>query len=183
MPSTELHPLVRRIETQRQWIMDFIDGTDVKKLNSSPAEGRWSILEVVNHLYLSEQLSLAYLKKKWGYSPVLKDAGVMTWIRYQLLIFSMRQPFKIKTPRRANVRNGDINPVLLMDQWKIQREELIDFLKVLPVEVHNKEFYKHPLAGKIRIDHMLGFFYYHTRRHIGQITRTLRDVSGERKEN
>jgi uncharacterized damage-inducible protein DinB len=159
-----------RIESQRAWIADYIREIPVERLNASPAPGKWSILEVIRHIYLSEKLTLDYLKKKWSFSPRLKPAGILTWLRYQALINSMRQPaIRLKAPAVARVEKEIFDPQTLAGEWHAMRKEFIDFISGLPEDVLRKEFYKHPVAGKMRLDHMLKFFYHHTARHIRQM--------------
>ncbi len=165
-----MESLVRRIEMQREWIGDYIRNINSDQLNASPAPGKWSALEIIRHLYLSEKLTLDYLKKKWSYSPRLKTAGIFTWLRFQALIIGMRQPtIKLNAPAAARVSKEIFNPGILMADWMTMRKELFEFIHALPEDVFDKEFYKHPVAGKMKLDHMLKFFYHHTARHIGQM--------------
>jgi hypothetical protein len=165
---SELH----RIELQRKWISDYITGVDHPKLNIRPAPGKWSVLEIVHHLYLSEKLTLDYLKKKLSFSPQLKKSGISTSIRFRLLILAMWQPFKLKAPAPADVHYDNIDPAELLQLWSEQRKDLFEFLIEVPDSMIRAELYKHPVAGKLRLDHMLRFFYHHTKRHIQQIKRS-----------
>ncbi|HLF35528.1 MAG TPA: DinB family protein [Cyclobacteriaceae bacterium] len=170
--NKNIESLISRIETQREWVGDYIGNFNSDQLNTSPGPGRWSALEVIRHIYLSEKLTLDYLRKKWSFSPQLKPAGILTWLRYQALIVSMRQPvIRLKAPAIARVERKNLDPRLMMNDWQAMRKELLDFIAGLPEDVLKKEFYKHPIAGKMRLDHMLKFFYHHTERHIRQIKR------------
>ena len=44
-------------------------------LNYSPGDGKWSVLQIMNHLKLSEQLAHRYIVKKLSFSPELKKSG------------------------------------------------------------------------------------------------------------
>jgi hypothetical protein len=160
-----------RIELQRKWIEDFIHSREISLLNRRPAPGKWSIPEIVQHIYISEKLTLEYLKKKLSFSPEFRKSGISTSVRFRLLIFAMWQPFKLKAPSAADVHNDHIDVAEILRLWAEQRKELIAFITNLPDTMINVEFYKHPVAGKLRLDHMLRLFYHHAERHLGQIKR------------
>ncbi len=44
-------------------------------LNRKPANGGWSAIQTMHHLLLTEELSLAYVRKKLGFQPQLAPAG------------------------------------------------------------------------------------------------------------
>jgi hypothetical protein len=171
-----LEQIFTQIELQRNWIVDYISGIETPKLNLRPASGKWSVLEIVQHLYLSEKLTLDYLKKKLSFSPVFKKSGISTSIRFRLLIFAMWQPLKLKAPAAADIHHDQIQADELLRLWEEQRKDMIEFIINLPDTILKAEFYKHPVAGKLRIDHMLRFFYHHTDRHIGQIKKVSRII-------
>lgn len=142
-------------------------------LNRSPKPGHWSVNQVIRHLILSEQHSIDYVKKKWGFNPDLRKADLLTHLRYRVLWFSMWQPFHLNAPRVVNIKEGEFDISEQMGIWKKQREELYDFLNELPPEAFGREFFKHPVMGKIKLSHMLGFFYHHCKRHIRQIKKAI----------
>lgn len=139
---------------------------------------RWSVYEVMQHLMLSEGNSLKYLRKKTLGMNQLKTAGFQAEFRIWLLELVMRSPIKFKAPKGAGVEV--FVPVesfaALSGQWQKQREELRQFLSELPLEIFDKEVYRHPRSGMLSIGGMLRFFQVHFDRHDKQIKRILQEV-------
>ncbi|MEO1515220.1 MAG: DinB family protein [Bacteroidota bacterium] len=148
------------------------------QLNRKPSPEQWSVIQVMHHLMLSESLSLKYINKKLSFNPTLKKAGIKARMRLLLLKGYMASPFKAKAP---GVISGEQLPEFATfwdtaKRWKQQRQELRQFLSELPKDILNKEVYKHPFAGRMSIDGMLGFFQAHFNRHHKQIQRVLKPM-------
>ena len=148
------------------------------KLNEKPDEASWSVLQIMQHLMMAEVGSLQYIKKKLSFNPVLEKAGVMAGLRSTLLNLSLKSPFKVKAPKQISGEFLSSNTTFweVAKNWKQQRKVLEEYLYLLPKEIFNKEAYKHPLTGKMKISDMLSFFNTHVNRHTRQIKRTLKKV-------
>ncbi|AEE47947.1 DinB family protein [Haliscomenobacter hydrossis] len=140
---------------------------------------RWSAYEVLQHLMLSEAGSLRYLKKKSQGLSQMKKAGYRAALRSWLVTVTLKSPLKFKTPKGTGVEV--FSPVesfaLLSGQWQKQREEMRQFLSELPLEIFEKEAYRHPRGGMLTIGGMLQFFKVHFERHSLQIARTIHEVT------
>lgn len=145
------------------------------QLNQQPRPGAWSALQVMHHLLLAEQLSMAYVKKKLSYNPALKNAGLAgAWRKFLLWTF-VYAPFKFKAP--ANVSDEKLPDHSTLQEtaelWKKNRRELREYLGSLPESLFNKSIYRHPFAGLLSLSDMLLFFEWHCIRHQKQIRRTI----------
>lgn len=147
-------------------------------LNQPPADGGWSVLQVLHHLIIAERASFDYVKKKLSYGPVLENAGFLAAWRLFLIKFYFWLPIKIKAPEGVDSRvlpeTSDLATTVA--QWKTQRRELRQYLAALPDAQFSKEVYKHPAAGKMSLRQMLQFFGAHVNRHETQINRVLKGV-------
>jgi len=148
------------------------------QLNRRPANGKWSILQNMHHLILSEGYALKYLKKKLGFNPTLKNANLITFFRSGLLGIYMGAGIKREAPKAVDTDElpNDTKFWETIKLWKGQRKELRTFLQDLTPEFYKKEFYKHPFVGKLTIFQMLKFFQQHFRRHQKAIERISRDL-------
>ena len=147
-------------------------------LNEKPIEGKWSVLQTMYHLILTEELSLQYVKKKLSYNPELNNAGIKTFFRRVLLNLYADAPLKFKAPVRVNESNmpDEMRFWEVVKKWKDIREETKEYLNSLPNELFTKEVYKHPFVGKLTLKDMLNFFDGHFHRHKKQINRTMKKV-------
>jgi hypothetical protein len=169
----------RALQQQLQALFSELERYSHAVLNASPGPGKWSAMQVLQHLLRSETLSLGYLQKKWSYSPELKPASFRTRWREFILASYLGVPIKFKAPKGVNEEHfpeeSDFSAT--RKQWLETRKEMEAFLSELPNEVFEKEFYRHPIAGRITIPGMLRFFERHTQRHLGQIRKTLETIT------
>lgn len=135
---------------------------------------KWSINQILAHLIISEELSLAYMKKKSLGIDHAGDTGFWENIKIQLLIISQRLPLKYKAPR---VLGEDAPPHLTIEdvetKWDRSRQDLASFLESFQDNTLYKKIYKHPVAGRLNILQAITFFREHVSHHIPQIKRQL----------
>jgi hypothetical protein len=144
-------------------------------LNRRPGSGQWSVMQVMQHLLLSEHLSEKYVQKKLSFNPQLPNAGFAGAFRIFLLRLNIALPFKFKAPKAVGDEALPENSSLeeTMTRWRANRAGLRAYLAGLPEEYFKKSIYRHPFAGRLSLSQMLLFFELHFRRHVKQIKRTL----------
>lgn len=146
------------------------------QLQRKPTPTAWSVIQVLQHLLLVEQVSTKYVQKKLSFHPTLKDANLLTALRVQAAYVYNFLPIKLKAPSYVDDSNFS-NEVLLSDiavQWQNQRRQLHDYLSALPETIFQKEVYKNPVVGRLSLYGMLQFFEGHFDRHHKQIKKLLR---------
>lgn len=173
----------RNLQEQLQALFSELERYPHDVLNASPAPGKWSVMQVLQHLLRSESLSLAYLQKKWSYDPKLKPATFRTRWREFILTSYLGVPIKFKAPKGVNEEHfpEESDFASTRKQWLETRKAMEAFLNELPEEVFAREFYRHPIAGRITLKGMLGFFASHTSRHQGQIKKTLEKIEAKKQ--
>jgi hypothetical protein len=143
-------------------------------LRQQPAAGGWSALQVLEHLRLSEEKSLAYLRKKTALADTFETAGLGANIRFTLLKVLLAFPIKFKAPASVDVSDLPAS-ANLEEAHKNYQNTLLEwetFLQNLPETLYDKAVYKHPRAGRLGWLQTIGFFQFHTNRHIKQIKKT-----------
>ncbi len=166
---------LQQLDTELTELLKVLKDYSERTLNKRPAEDKWSVLQVMNHLILVEGYGKAYVEKKLSFNPELKKAGLGgTWRKFMMNTV-VKFPFKVNAPAPVS---GDNLPEEssfweTAKKWKQQREELRIFLETLPVEHFNKELYKHPLAGKMSLYGLMDFNVAHFKRHLKQINKIL----------
>ncbi len=164
-----------RLEAKKLELFEALEGYTPEALNHQPGEGKWSALQVMYHLFLAEGYAGNYVKKKLGFKPNLKKAGLRAAVRSRLLSLYLNSPIKWKAPKAVSTEklpeHSDLETIA--ERWNKQRGELQQLLISLPETIFNKEVYKHPIVGRITLSGMLDFFEDHFDRHQKQIQRTL----------
>ena len=145
------------------------------QLNTAPSPDVWSPMQVLNHLLKSEMGSLAYVRKKLSYDPVLRQAGLITSLRSWFLWAFLNSPLKFNAPKGVSTQYLPEYSGLeeVTENWKAHRAELRSYLQSLDAGRLTEEVYKHPIAGRLSLRQMIRFFKQHLHRHTQQIQQRL----------
>jgi uncharacterized damage-inducible protein DinB len=177
--KSALDQRLNKMDQELQQLLDLLAPLGHATLNQQPADGGWSVLQVMHHLILSEEGSLRYVKKKMSFNPELKRGGWGHRLRSLLLSVFLGLPFKFKAPKgvagEALPTESDFQATA--QRWLDTRRELRGFIAELPPEVLRTALYRHPRAGRLTLMGMLRFFHEHFRRHRAQIERVLKAVA------
>ena len=169
---------LERLDVKLKYLFDRLSEHNPEKLVEKPSLKEWSVVEVMNHLMLSEKLSLKYCQKKLSFDPKLKKTNWKTnWNEFVLRTY-LSIPIKFKAPKAVgdSAFLSHSNFIESKDQWLTDRKSLKVFLESQDNEVFRKELYKHPFGMRISLNGMLGFFEAHFDRHEKQINRVLRKI-------
>ncbi|MEQ1744154.1 MAG: DinB family protein [Saprospiraceae bacterium] len=169
--------LARNAAYQKQVenLLDALASHDDVALNSRPSNGGWSVVQVMHHLIVSEELSHRYVQKKLSFNPKLKNAGLIEWLRERALWFYLNVPIKFRAPAIVGDENLPENATLAetRERWLKARAAWASFFENLPPELASKVVYRHPIAGRLGWSGLITFFTTHFDRHQKQIHRTL----------
>jgi hypothetical protein len=171
--------LLRRNERYNQLINNLfaeMEPHSHEALNRRPADGGWSAIQTMHHLILSEEASMAYIKKKLGFNPEFEKAGIGARLRSLLLWLSLRSPFKFKAPTVVGDAKLPDQASLAdtRERWQKIRAEWGIFLAQMDDNLVDKAVYKHARAGKLSWQQMMAFYETHFERHLQQIRNALR---------
>jgi len=177
MTHAALNKAFERIEQQRNNLFDRLKIYDDKVLNQKPDEASWSVIEVLRHLTAAEDFSAQYLDKKTKDVNAGRKTGLKEAFRSFLLNAYLGSPKKFKAPDIAVPLAGYATLADTRASWDIVRGRLQDIWKGLPAELLDRNWFKHPVAGKLNLMQMLTFMEAHASRHEKQIWRALKEVS------
>jgi len=163
---------LEKLEKQRLGLLERLGKFAPEQLALKPASGGWSVGQVITHMALVEEGSLAYLRKKYGggrHSPV----GVSSVARLLLLNGALASPIKFKAPATVNKV-----PFLIyaeaVAKWELIRGDMIGTYARIKDEHIGHDLFKHPSLGRFDLVQALSFIHAHHKRHLGQIDRILR---------
>lgn len=144
---------------------------------TAPPDGGWSVLQILNHILLSEAGTLRYMKNKTAHTPNLKRSTPVSYFRFFLLTSALHSPFRFRAPEGVKPSETESLPPLpvLLEQWSEVRRDFRDFLEQFPQGQENKLVFRHPVAGRLTLFHTLSFMKDHLSRHLKQIRRRLND--------
>ena len=175
--DSNLEPVFNKLENSRLQLFAKLEMKEESALNFHSGKDKWSIIQVLHHLMISEHLSIVYIKKKLTYRTNIKKTGFSAALRLFTLKLIFKSPFRYKAPKIVSKvpDNDNINQV--KDQWDQTRKELKELLDSLPKEFLNKDIFKHAFAGKMNIFQALCYMDEHFRHHLKQIDRIMKSSS------
>jgi uncharacterized damage-inducible protein DinB len=178
MVRQNLTKVLDEIDLELKGVLNYLSQYSNNELNKKPSADAWSVNQILYHLILSEEGSLAFIKKKIQHQQgPIKKGGAASRLRALLLSTSLKQPFKLTAPEPVSAdlpEESDFEA--LKKRWLDSRVELRAYLSSIDQSFLEAEVYKHPVAGKMDIWGMLSFFESHVLRHEKQIRKTIRSV-------
>ena len=159
------------IDYQRKHLITELNNYKSNQLHFKPSENSWSMAQVIEHLYLVENISKYAVEKELSKNKNdIKNANWKSGLRKNVLGMIFALPIKIKVPIQA------IEPVQndfakAKENWISVGTKFKPFLHDLDKEYFQKELFKHPRVGGMRMIDMFKFLHMHTQHHSHQIDR------------
>lgn len=157
------------MEKERNALFQKIQNLDNEFLNRAPAEGKWSINQILHHLITAESGTLAYIRKKTQSPEKLEKAGLKEWWKSKILNFYLRAPKKWKAPPQVAAIPDRIDKEEVVESYNMNRAKWQEFLNEMPEDWARKKIFRHPITGRMDLFMTLDFIELHARRHFGQI--------------
>ena len=128
---------------------------------------------MITHVMTAEGYSLKYLQKKVQNTNESPNEGFKQKWRWLLIKIVFTFNIKFKAPEIVEPKIGFTELTTLDARWTETRSETAKILSKLSDKEVNKTLWKHAIAGKLNLFHMVQFFEIHFKRHEKQIERTL----------
>ena len=171
--NTQLEKQFTELETERKNLFSDLKKYSDEVINKKPSPAKWSVAEVIAHLITAEEMSLKYLSKKIQDTSKEGEESFKNKYRWLLVQIVFTFNIKFKAPEIVEPNMGYQTLSDLEGKWSNIRYQTLQALQKLSEEEANKTLWKHALAGKMNLHHMVQFFGVHYNRHKKQIERTL----------
>lgn len=158
-------------------IIGELERIDDSELIKKPGDSKWSVIQVLNHLYEIELTSLDYILYKEKEGARFGKEKFMTKLRFFGYRLALWSPLKFKMPNSLNqpLNEGDLNSII--EKFSRIRTEFHSFVNRQDESFFNTASFKHTLVGRTKIKKMFVFFKSHLKHHEKQILRTLIAIS------
>ncbi len=180
--TKQIHHQFEKLELKKKALMNLIAPLSIEKYNQQPSSGSWSVAQAANHIFLSEQLSTAYIRKKLSYPDTLLPFQIKSWAGVFLIKLVLWTSYKRKAPVAINMweQQAILSREDLEQQWSQLRADMI-----MLIEHHQQAFgshmvYRHPFAGRMTMHQMLIFFNDHMAHHMKQINRIVSKIENQK---
>lgn len=163
--ETELNAWVE----DRRKLLDEVDGLEPDRLVAKPLAGKWSILEIVEHLVLGDRDVLQGLPDPA--TLVDRQRRLKDRVNYPLVMFwlACHLPAKVPTPRM--IPRGESSLAELRREWDEIQQWLLSYVGRLDRRDLAKSVFAHPIAGPLTVRQVLHMGALHMATHTRQIRR------------
>ncbi len=175
--NAQLRKRFLQLEEERKNLFTDLRKYSDEVINKKPSPEKWSVAEVIAHVMTAEEYSLKYLQKKVLDTSQEKSETFKNKWRWLLVQTVFTFDIKFKAPEIVEPKIGYTTLADLETNWANNRSETIKIITTLTDEEVNKTLWKHAVAGKMNLHHMVQFFGVHYNRHKKQIERTLEEVT------
>ena len=144
--------------------------TGPEEWKDSESEAIWSGDELLLHLFLTEKLTLSYLKKKLAEDQVSTSRSWISFVRSYFLQRFLRSKRKARSPKIVNPRlyKGVKSRAEIIAGFREIRADWNDFINTQDSDYWSRDVFKHPYAGPLKGTQMMKFLLTHFERHLGQ---------------
>lgn len=154
-------------DANRNALLDEMETVEPAKLLARPIPGKWSMLEIIEHLVLAERSVFQGLPEPSRLPvrpPRLKDR-----FRYRLVMFVLRNGIRVQVGTPAMLPQGGRDLAELRRLWDENQTWLRGCIDSLGAEGISRKILEHPQAGPINLKQAVAMSQAHLDTHIRQI--------------
>ncbi|MGM0851266.1 MAG: DinB family protein [Bacillota bacterium] len=153
---------INMIEDIRSDLLNSVSDLTNDDLNKIIEEGRWTIMQVLDHLYLMERSLTKAIE-----STLAK--GEEQVVLSKPIHYTVDRTTKVDAPPFVVPTEESLTFQEMKDKLNTSRKDLLNFLHTTSKEELQNKAYPHPIFGLIRLDEWVPFIGYHEKRHLEQI--------------
>ncbi|MBA2176372.1 DinB family protein [Halobacillus locisalis] len=150
------------LEEKRKQVLDFIEGVSDQEALKKPEEDRWSILEVLEHLYLMEQLVVYQINK------AIKN-GDQQQAKLKPLNRTTNRDYKVEAPEAVQPKGEFQSLDDARDGLAKTREATLFLIHNKDEETLQNRVFPHPAFGEMNLEQWIEFIGWHELRHLDQM--------------
>ena len=157
---------------KRRALLDEMGGLDPATLVAKPLAGKWSILEIIEHLVLAERAVLQGLPDPSRLRE--QERRLKHRISYVIVMFVLKYGIPVQVPSSAMIPQGNRSLGELHRLWDESQEWLRAYMDHLDPRGFREAVFGHPVAGPLSVEQALHMGQVHFDSHVRQIRRLQR---------
>ena len=162
----------QRMEEGKAYYDALLQVFNDEQLNFHPENGSWSMLDVMQHLFTSENISLKFMQN-FDFNRKNEKVGLKAEVKTVMLVNRLNSRKKYQAPKILEEKKDSLNisknPHEFSHQWDDIRKEMFSFLNDFPNDKIGHFIFSHPVVGKLNILQTMQFFVAHMKHHQYQI--------------
>jgi uncharacterized damage-inducible protein DinB len=156
------------IEAKRQVVFELLYGLSADQTTFRVGPGRWSILMVLEHVVIAEEIVLADIQagraEPAGSAPKSPEA-------FHRVIKALEKDIPMEVPLPELEPTGVVSLDDLIIRWEAARTGLLQALEKIPPETLTTPICRHPVAGPMDARESIEFLAVHLDHHRRQVRR------------
>ena len=153
-------------------LLDKLEELPEDKL--SFCDEKWSVLQIIYHIWLVEIFSEKYIRTKIQYPETIIKTPVSSYIKAFLTKYFLLLGYSINAPKVTAEFPREIILKKLKKNWINSRSSFSKLIEELNEKnLSEKAIFRHPLMGRINLSLTLYFFEIHFNHHLKQINKRL----------
>jgi hypothetical protein len=150
-------------------LLDELEAMEPGTLRARPLPGKWTILEIVEHIVLAERFVLQGLPEP-SHLPAAKP-GLKGRLRYLLVLFVLRANIPVGVGSPAMIPQGNRDLAELRGLWNEDQAWVLAYVTRFGSRGLKRAILRHPVTGPITVKQAITLSRAHLDRHIRQIRR------------
>jgi uncharacterized damage-inducible protein DinB len=168
--NKELEQSYHQLIETKQTFLKRIKEKTLEQQMFKPNEEGWNMVEIFEHILLSEGGILGYFKKRPPAETEYK-VDLKSKVAYSVLSQFYKLPSKVKVPVKGLTPNGDTSLEKLIQQSDKNNDVIRAILVDFPSEKLKYSVFKHPVSGAMTMRNTIDFFTNHILHHVHQLNR------------
>jgi len=159
----ELQEINQKLEETRAELLGMLDGLKGDQFNKQKDNGSWSISQVCQHLFKTEELYIVAIKKglKSKEDSIVENKPVE---------FLLDRSHKLEAPEIAKPTNEILEYQAIIEKLNYSRQKLHELINAIEdASVLSRRHYLHPVFKEMLLIDWLKSLYIHEQRHMKQI--------------
>lgn len=162
-----LQTRMQAFEASRVALLAEMEAMEPEALLATPRAGKWSMLQIIEHLVVAERAVLNGLPDPS--SLVEKKRRLKHRVRYHIVMFVLRSGIPVRVPSPAMIPRGVHSLVELRQLWDENQAWLRLCVDRLGPAGVRKALLRHPIAGPLSVENAVRMGQIHLNRHRRQI--------------
>jgi uncharacterized damage-inducible protein DinB len=167
LTSTERESLLKNLAESREHLLRLVQGLSREQLHHrSPARGRWTVAECVEHIAIVEGRVLGSIQKTLEPGPDSSKRSAMQGQNDALVANVAGRVTRIQGPD-VLAPPGRWPDEQLLKEFEAARHQTLDFTASIAADLR-RHFFKHPVLGELDLYQWLLLSAAHCDRHCAQ---------------
>ena len=154
-------------------LLDSVAGVSEEQARIRPVADRWSVLECVEHVILSENRMFDLLAKESQRAATISDGSREERVRFR----SVDRENKFQSPESAKPTGRFPSLAAAVDEFRRCRARTAGYLAQCDDELRTRTA-RHPVVGPVSCQELLIILSLHPARHAKQIREVRRSLGG-----